>query len=307
MPCFFDANGVELKLGDFCVVEAGDEEEVGFVASLEMRADVAHASHSLPKVRRLASPEEIEKWKQLKKREREAIDLCKEKVKKHGLTMKITNVRFDERKNKVVFNFTADKRVDFRELVRDLAAALKSRIELWQIGVRDEAKVLDGYGICGRRLCCAGFIRNFVPITIKMAKDQDIFLAPSKLSGVCGRLMCCLSYEESLYHELSRGAPPIGATVKTERVEGLVIDRNLVRQTFTIQDSAGHRHRVGRSDIREVFIPENLEKKQMEIKEEILGEEGREEVPPSDDVDVTPAAEAGSVEKSSGDSAPKPE
>jgi cell fate regulator YaaT (PSP1 superfamily) len=199
--------------------------------------------------------------------------------------MKITNVRFDEKKNKVIFNFTADKRVDFRELVRDLASALKSRIELWQIGVRDEAKMIDGLGVCGRRLCCANFIKNFVPITIRMAKDQDIILSPSKLSGVCGRLMCCLAYEEEHYQELSEGAPPIGATIKTKDTEGLVIDRNLLSQTYTIKDSDGHRYRVGIKEVKDVFIPENLEKKQEEIKGETLGEEDDEVVIP-DDIEV---------------------
>lgn len=285
MPKYFDPNGLSLNLKDFCVVEYNRHEEVGFVVSIEPYCPVSLTCPGLPKVLRLATEKEIEEWHTLKKKELDALNICRQKVRDHGLTMKITNVRFEKHNNKVVFHFTADKRVDFRELVKDLGRALRSRIELWQIGVRDEAKLLDGYGICGRRLCCAGFIREFAPVSIRMAKDQDIILSPTKLSGVCGRLMCCLAYEEDLYKELSRDAVPQGATVKTKSFEGVVVDRNLLRQSYSVQDKAGTIHTVKREDISDVKVPENREKKQKELKQ--IKEEEFEEGDsyPADDVE----------------------
>jgi cell fate regulator YaaT (PSP1 superfamily) len=285
MPKYFDPNSLSLKPKDFCVVEYNRHEEVGFVVSVEPYCPVSPHCSGLPKVLRLATEQEIEEWRALKKRELDALNTCRQKVKEHGLTMKITNVRFDTHNNKVIFHFTADKRVDFRELVKDLGRTLRSRIELWQIGVRDEAKLLDGFGICGRRLCCAGFIREFVPVSIRMAKDQDIILSPTKLSGVCGRLMCCLAYEEELYRELSRDAVPLGASVRTKSCEGVVVDRSLLHGSYSVQDQGGTIHTATRDEIEDVKIPENLEKKQKELKH-IKAEEFQEgDSYPPDDVE----------------------
>ena len=147
-------------------------------------------------------------------------------------------------------------KVDFRELVRDLAAALRSRIELWQIGVRDEAREIDGFGICGCRLCCSAYIKEFQPVTIRMAKNQDIFLSPSKLSGCCGRLMCCLAYEESDYIEMAKNAASVGAYVKGEGFEGLVVERNLIAGTYVVRDDKENRQTIKHELIREIRAPE---------------------------------------------------
>lgn len=282
----YDPAGINLKIGDFCFVEVKnkDYEEMGYVVSLEGCKEDIKQQRNLPKVIRKATEEEIEKWKILKVKEREALALCKEKVKKHNLNMKVTNVRFDEKNNKVVFNFIADKRVDFRELVKDLAASLKSRIDLWQIGVRDEARMLCGYGICGEPLCCSRYIKEFQTISIKMAKDQDIFVSPTKLSGVCGRLMCCLTYECEHYQETNKTAPPIGAIVGiSSGSEGFVIERNLIKKTVVIEDSQNNRVKATFDEITFVKVPENLEIRQREIlKSKVETTEDIEEIPPDD-------------------------
>ncbi len=257
MPIYYDDNGLDLREGDFCMCPVDKRREVGFVSSRESRCSQLTEKSKYPKVIRKAETDEIEQWKKLKQRQRETINICKQKAQEHNLLMKITDVHFDDEKNKIIFHFTADKRVDFRELVRDLATALHSRIELWQIGVRDEAKQIDGMGVCGHRLCCASFIKEFQPITIRLAKDQDIFLSPTKLSGVCGRLMCCLAYEEEQYKQLAEGAPILGSYVRTEdNTEGTVIERNLITQTFVLQDANENKHTVKRQDIIEVKPPD---------------------------------------------------
>lgn len=283
---YFDLAGLDIKKGDFCVVEVKnkDYEEVGYVVGMEGFCQHLIEKRELPKIIRKATNEEIEQWKDFKKKEIDAMALCKEKVKKHNLNMKVTNVRFDVKNNKVVFNFIADKRVDFRELVKDLAAALKSRIDLWQIGVRDEAKMLNGFGICGQCLCCARYLKDFKPISIKVAKDQDIFVSPAKLSGVCGRLMCCLHYEHDHYCETNRTAPPIGATIETKnKNEGVVIERNLLNKTIIIEDAQQNRSKISFEDILSIRVPENLETKQKEIlKSKVAGEEEGDDIPPDD-------------------------
>jgi len=254
MPRFHLIGDLEVKEGTFCVVAREKSEAVGFAASIESHpCAVAEQCTHFPRILRLAGEEEIAKWRQLKVRERDAMVICKQKVAEHGLPMKISTIEVDEAHNKIVFHFTADKRVDFRALVRDLAATLRARIELWQIGVRDEAKIIDGYGICGERLCCASYFREFRPISIRMAKNQDIALAPSKLSGCCGRLMCCLAYEENTYVELAQDVPPVGAVVRTSQFEGIVVDRNLLRRTLQVMDRDEKTHSVPVVEVREII------------------------------------------------------
>ncbi|MCX7015704.1 MAG: regulatory iron-sulfur-containing complex subunit RicT [Candidatus Sumerlaeota bacterium] len=184
-----------------------------------------------------------------------AIELCKEKARELNLDMKISTVRFDDRGRRVIFHFTADQRVDFRQLVRELAAALHARIELWQIGVRDEARVIHGFGICGKELCCASWIREFQPVSIRQAKDQDLLLSPAKLSGMCGRLRCCLTYEHGQYKECAKSAPGIGAICRCRQMRDpvVVVDRNLLRATATVKDEQGGLHSVPFADIAEVL------------------------------------------------------
>ncbi|NQU44457.1 hypothetical protein HQ520_14295 [bacterium] len=226
---------------DFCVVQnAEGEEVVGYVDGFTYRCDCQHKSHVYPPIVRRADPREVRAWHFLQRREVEALTACKDKVEQHKLDMRVSQVKFDDRQRKVVFYFTADKRVDFRELVKDLAATFRARIELWQIGVRDETRQLGGMGVCGIGLCCATWLKEFLPVSIKYAKAQDIPFSPAKLSGVCGRLRCCLAYEHDQYKEMSKGVPPVGATVvSSEFGEARVIDRNLLSETLQIQDSSG--------------------------------------------------------------------
>ena len=253
MPWFFLMGEVEAKEGDFCVVPRDKSETVGFIASIESHpCPMTEQCPHFPRILRRATDDEITRWRAVKQREREAIVACKQKAADHGLPMKISTVEIDEAHNKIIFHFTADKRVDFRALVRDLAATLRARIELWQIGVRDEAKIIDGYGICGERLCCSGYFREFKPISIRMAKNQDIALAPSKLSGCCGRLMCCLAYEENTYVELAQNIPPIGSVIRAANFEGTVVDRNILRGTLQIMDHDDKTHSIKVSEISEI-------------------------------------------------------
>lgn len=253
MPIFYADNGLGLDVDDFCICPVDDYEVTGFVAGVQCAVGKTEPDGHYREVIRKADEGEIKAWKQLKIREKEAMDICREKAEKHKLNIKISRVRFDDRNNKIIFNFTADKRVDFRELVRDLASTLRSRIELWQIGVRDEARYVDGFGVCGCRLCCAAFIKDFQPVTIRMAKNQDIFLSPNKLSGCCGRLMCCLAYEEKQYVEFADKSVPMGSDVKTESIQGVIIERNLIGQTYVIQDKNENKHTVAHGDIIQVL------------------------------------------------------
>ena len=279
MPKYYLVGSLEVSTGDFCIVPSGRGEAVGFVASIEPHPCPlgVECSH-YPCVTRLASEKEITKWQKLRGRERAAMVVCKRKVAEHGLLMKISTVAIDEAHNKVVFHFTADKRLDFRALVRDLAAALRARIELWQIGVRDEAKILDGYGVCGKRLCCAGYFREFKPISIRMAKNQDIALAPSKLSGCCGRLMCCLAYEEPTYVEMAQRIPPIGAVVRTDNLEAIVVDRHILHQSVQVMDREEKLYTLAVDEIREVVELRDRKgrkiKRLQDLEEEAEAEQG---------------------------------
>jgi len=282
MPHCFDPNGIDLRKNNFCVVEgqSKNEEMVGFVSSFESCSGMILRKRHLRKVLRKATTKDIEQYHTLKRREKYAIETCRTKVKERKLNMKITDVQFNDESNKIVFHFTADKRIDFRELVKDLASALRSRIELWQIGVRDEAKFFSGFGVCGHPVCCARFINDFKPVSIRMAKEQDIILSPTKISGVCGRLMCCLTFEEDLYRELNEAAHPIGALVTTSKGKGEIVDRNLLKGLYTIQDENGNSYHANKDDIKEVRIPEHIEKKWREAR---MLKDGEETLPPDDE------------------------
>jgi cell fate regulator YaaT (PSP1 superfamily) len=283
-PYYYDPCGLPVEKGTIVVVPFDDREEAGEVVAIETRCDHFFTRDLYPKIIRIATSPDIRRWEDHKKRERDAINYCKEKAKEHGLVMKISDVSLDTQNRKVTFHFTAAKRVDFRALVKDLAAHFKSRIELWQIGVRDEAQKIDGFGVCGRRLCCSSFITHFAPISVKMAREQDLLIAPSKISGVCGRLMCCLAYEQTMYNELGDNSPPIGAIATTKNLEAEVVDRNLIKQRYVLQDKDGKRHTVSREDIVAVKIPDDIETIQQKLKG-IHGETGVEELPPDDTED----------------------
>lgn len=234
-PKFFNPADFRLDENDFCVVrDEQGHEQVGYVVCFEGRC--AMHMERLASIVRMAGEEEIGHWHDTCRRGHEALVLVRSKVVEHGLPMKIISVQFKDEQNIVIFYFTADHRIDFRELVRDLAGTFKSRIELWQIGSRQGSAEKDGYGHCGQRLCCATWMHNFPPISIRQAREQDINHSPPKLSGLCGRLRCCLHFEHETYCALRQGATPVGATVCDHGGrEGQVIDRNLITGQALVQ------------------------------------------------------------------------
>ena len=215
---FFNPGNLDIKAGMHVIVETARGIEYGLVAVGRKEIEEDKVVQPLKEVIRIATPEDDEADRKNKEKEKEAFDICLEKIRKHELAMKLIACEYTFDNNKVMFYFTADGRIDFRELVKDLAFIFKTRIELRQIGVRDEAKMKGGVGICGRPLCCHTFLSEFIPVSIKMAKDQNFSLNPSKISGVCGRLMCCLKNEEAAYEYLNSTLPDIGDIVET--VEG---------------------------------------------------------------------------------------
>ena len=232
---YFDPLDMDIKQGDHVIVETARGVEYGYVV-LGIR-EVAEDKVILPlkPVLRIATPKDDEQELNNKAKEKDAFKICLEKIKKHGLEMKLIDAEYTFDNNKVLFYFTADGRIDFRELVKDLAAVFKTRIELRQIGVRDETKILGGIGICGRPLCCSTYLSEFVPVSIKMAKEQSLSLNPTKISGVCGRLMCCLKHEQDTYEYLNEKLPNVGDFVRTiDGNKGEVMSVNVLRQKVKI-------------------------------------------------------------------------
>lgn len=225
---YFDPNGQTFKNGDFVIVETSRGVECGEVALPNKKIDENNITHPLKKIIRAATKEDLEHLQENRKKEKRAFDICLKKIAAHNLQMKLVNAEYTFDNNKILFYFTSDGRVDFRELVKDLAFVFKTRIELRQIGVRDEAKMLGGIGICGRPFCCHTFLGEFQPVSVKMAKDQGMSLNPVKISGTCGRLMCCLKYEQEAYTDLIRNTPKVGAVVQSPDGKGTVVDINLI-------------------------------------------------------------------------------
>lgn len=229
---YFDPENTEFYYGQYVIVETARGMEFGTVVI--PNRDISEEDIILPlkPITRKATDEDIEKNRQNKEKEKEAFEVCVEKIKEHNLEMRLiaTELTFDN--NKLIFYFTADGRIDFRELVKDLAAVFRTRIELRQIGVRDEAKYVNGIGICGRPLCCATFLGDFHPVSIKMAKDQGLSLNPTKISGVCGRLMCCLKYEQNAYEDLLKNLPKDGDIIDTPEGQGEVLSVNVLKQVI---------------------------------------------------------------------------
>ncbi|MDP3730631.1 MAG: stage 0 sporulation family protein [Candidatus Omnitrophota bacterium] len=227
---YYSTGGMKFKTGDYCVVEADRGQDYGqTISEIEVILD-SDVSEPLKKVIRKANPWDMHQIDKNKKKIREVMDTCSKKIRERHLSMKLIDAEFTFDRSKIMFYFTAEGRIDFRDLVKDLAAAFKTRIELKQIGVRDEAKILGGFGPCGRVLCCATFLKDFEPVTIKMAKEQNLPLNPTKISGLCGRLMCCLSYEHKTYKELMKGAPKEGDSIKTEKGPGKVVSINAIKR-----------------------------------------------------------------------------
>ena len=232
---YFDSNGVEAKPGDLLVVETAKGLELANCTQESHSVDDERIVPPLRPVIRVATADDMRVAELNKAREKEAFGICEERIAKHGLDMKLVDVECNFEGSKIVFFFTSDGRVDFRELVKDLASVFRTRIELRQIGVRDEARMLGGLGICGRPFCCKQFLDEFAPVSTKMAKTQFMSLNPSKISGSCGRLMCCLRYEQETYEELLKSSPKAGAFVETEDGYGIVAQISLLRQTVKVK------------------------------------------------------------------------
>lgn len=232
---YFDPKDYEIKSGDHVIVETARGIEYGKVVLGVRQVTDDKVVHPLKEVLRVATPEDDEREAQNRAREKEAFKICQKKIREHELDMKLIDAEYTFDNNKVLFYFTADGRIDFRQLVKDLAAVFKTRIELRQIGVRDETKILGGIGICGRCLCCHTYLSEFAPVSIKMAKEQNLSLNQTKISGVCGRLMCCLKNEQDTYEELNKRLPGLGDQVTMpDGNQGIVHSVNVLRQQVKV-------------------------------------------------------------------------
>ena len=232
---YFDPAGRQIKIGDHVIVETARGIEYGYVVLGNREVDETKVIPPLKPVIRMVTDEDRAIEAKNKEKEKEAFKICQEKIKKHNLEMKLIDAEYTFDNNKVLFYFTADGRIDFRELVKDLASIFKTRIELRQVGVRDETKIMGGIGICGRPLCCHSYLSEFIPVSIKMAKEQNLSLNPTKISGVCGRLMCCLKNEEETYEVLNSKLPGLGDAVTTsDGLKGEVHSVNVLRQTVKV-------------------------------------------------------------------------
>ncbi|MBQ5320887.1 MAG: stage 0 sporulation family protein [Oscillospiraceae bacterium] len=231
-PCgktyYFDPSGVKAPKGSFVIVETARGLECGEVAVANSMVEDSKVISPLKKVVRIATEADLKQVEGNRQREKDAFKICQDKIRKFNLDMNLTSVEYTFDASKILFYFTADGRVDFRELVKELASVFHTRIELRQIGVRDEAKMMGGIGICGKSFCCNTFLPDFQPVSIKMAKDQGLSLNPGKISGACGRLMCCLKYEQDVYEEFLKITPQSGACVRTPEGNGTVVESNLI-------------------------------------------------------------------------------
>lgn len=241
---YYNINGVKTSPGDYCIVEVERGNDYGQVISeVEMVLDT-DIEQPLRKVIRVANKEDKSQIQENKKRIKNVLVTCEKKIREHKLDMKLVEAEYSFDRTKIIFYFTAEGRVDFRELVRDIARIFKARIELRQIGVRDEARMFGGFGCCGRPLCCATFLKDFEPITIRMAKEQNLPLNPSKISGLCGRLMCCLNYEYSTYQQQLKGLPKEGAEINTPQGKGRVVSINVLSRSVVVDLGEGKRIKV---------------------------------------------------------------
>lgn len=270
---YFDPAGLEIKKGRFVVVETARGVELGEVVIEPCEISEENVVKPLKSVLRIATETDLKNRETNKEKEKAAFSICSEQIKKHGLDMKLVEVEYTFDGSKVLFYFTADGRVDFRDLVKDLAAIFKVRIELRQIGVRDETKTIGSIGVCGRSLCCAKFLGEFEPVSIKMAKEQGLSLNPTKISGACGRLMCCLKYEQECYEELLKITPRVGAIVKTPDGKGEVESVNLLRGIIKVKIDDNKEKALQEYPVKKVKIIKNNYKpdeKNEKIDEEML-------------------------------------
>lgn len=258
---FFDPGTWKIEKGTYVIVDTANGEEYGEAVIVNRMIPEDKIVSPLKPVIRIATQKDIKHHEDNKRKEKEAFDICVDKIKKHKLDMKLIDVEYKFDNTKILFYFTADGRIDFRELVKDLAAIFKVRIELRQIGVRDEIKRMGGNGICGRELCCCSFLGNFEAVSIKMAKEQNISLNPSKISGNCGRLMCCLKYEQDVYEDKLSRLPKIGAIVKTPDGEGEVCSIETLKETIKVRLKEGEDVFYRKYGMNDIKIIKNVEKK----------------------------------------------
>jgi cell fate regulator YaaT (PSP1 superfamily) len=231
---YFDPTGFELKVGTYVIVDTARGEDVGQVVVAPRQVADGEVAGQLKDILRPAEPWDLLRMQHFRDREEEALEKCRQKVAEHGLPMKVIEAEYNFDGSRLVFYFTAEKRVDFRKLVRELAKTFRSRIELKQVGVRDEAKMMGDLGCCGRPLCCTSFLCEFDPVSIKMAKQQDLPLSPMEISGICGRLLCCLAYENDYYAEVKKRLPKVGEVVVTSYGSGKVTGINVLKETLSV-------------------------------------------------------------------------
>ena len=241
---YFSPEKYTFAVGDKVIVETARGVELGMVKVANKTISSEEIVSPLKPVIRPATPADVQHYEKNRAQEEEAIAICQKKVEAHGLGMKLVGAEYTFDNSKLIFYFTCESRVDFRELVRDLASTFRTRIELRQIGIRDEAKMLGGLGVCGRKLCCANFLSDFVQVSIKMAKEQNFSLNSSKVSGACGRLMCCLRYEHEIYEEAIKHTPPTGSIVKTSDGEGVVVETKPLAREIKVKFNDGEKDTV---------------------------------------------------------------
>ncbi len=270
---FFDPVDYDIKRGDHVIVETARGVEFGTVVGDPKEVEDDKVVQPLKPVLRIATQKDVEQEAANKEKEKEAFKICLEKIRKHELAMKLIDAEYTFDNNKVLFYFTADGRIDFRELVKDLAAVFKTRIELRQIGVRDETKILGGIGICGRPFCCHTHLSEFIPVSIKMAKEQNLSLNPTKISGVCGRLMCCLKHEEETYEELNRRLPNVGDQVTTKDGQrGEVASINILRQLVKVIVENGDEKEIQEYPVEELRFKKKFKKDKIKLSAEEMKE-----------------------------------
>ena len=267
---YFSPRELDICVGDHVIVETARGVEYGFVVLGPKEVDDSKVIQPLKEVIRIATPKDDVREESNRKKEKEAFEICQKKIRAHNLEMKLIDAEYTFDNNKMLFYFTADGRIDFRELVKDLAAVFKTRIELRQIGVRDETKILGGIGICGRPLCCHTYLSEFAPVSIKMAKEQNLSLNPTKISGVCGRLMCCLKNEQETYEYLNRKLPGVGDIVTLpDGMKGEVSGVNVLRQLVKVLVDVNDEKEMREYPVEELkFKPKHKKEKGKEKKKD---------------------------------------
>lgn len=267
---YFDPNGEQLELREYVVVETARGVECGEVVLIDKEIDEKQFNIPVKPIIRRATQDDYRQMEENLKKEKEAYDICVQKVKANQLDMNVVDVEYTFDRSKILFYFTADGRVDFRQLVKDLASVFRTRIELRQIGVRDESKLLGGLGLCGRQLCCSLFLGEFEPVSIKMAKEQSLSLNPTKISGTCGRLMCCLKYEQDVYEELLQYTPNPGAVVDTPVGKGTVVYTSILKGLVKVKLDSETEKVLQEFDVSDIVILKDA------VRDEMLREEAKE-------------------------------